>query len=586
MMKEFQFKTRRKNTTAITRGINTFLCVSILLTYYQVFHFDFIAYDTLVYVTNNTIVQAGISINNIRWALNSSFFSNWHPLTWISYMIDMELWGLNPVGFHATNLLLHTCNSLLLFKILQKTTNKLWESGFVAGLFALHPMHIESVAWIAERKDVLSAFFFFLAILSYIKYVKNQTLFTYTLTLVSFFLAIMSKSMVVTFPAVLLLLDYWPLRRFKPNSPSNRHCTDSKKTEKNHYQSIILEKIPFFILAAIGSQLTLLAQHNNLTPLEGLPLTTRLASALTSYPAYIEKTFWPVKLGILYPHHGMPNLLQLLGAILILLTITFFFIQWRHARPWLIVGWLWFLGTLLPVIGIIHVGHHFIADRYTYIPHVGVFIIIAWGISEICKTLFPKHNIFVIIACCLLIASSAQSWQQLKYWENDQTLWTRTLEITHNNYIAENNLGTALLNNNFPDKAQQHFQRAIIINKYYAEAYSNLAFAQARQGQFDKSINNYQLAISINPDVFLDQYRIAEVYLKSNMPQKAITYFKNALTLRPHSINTAIHIGDLLYENGQIHSALEIYKSIAQREPANTGIQQKILSIERTKDQR
>ncbi|MBU0664940.1 MAG: tetratricopeptide repeat protein [Proteobacteria bacterium] len=562
-------------------GIATFLIVSILIAYYQIFHFGFIAYDTAAYVTENTKVHAGITLDNVKWAFTTNFFANWHPLTWLSYMLDMELWGLNPTGFHVTNLFFHICNSLLLFGILQKLTSKTWESAFVAGLFALHPMHIESVAWVAERKDMLSTFFFLLAIASYVNYLQRQNLLRYGVILLTFFLGLMSKGMVVTLPAVLLLLDYWPLRRY---GFSQQHDHLGKKPViivNDSHLSIILEKIPIVILAAFGAGMTILTQQGNLIPLERLPFSTRLATAFTGYLAYIEKTFWPINLAALYPLPGMPPLSETMLAVLVLLIISLLALQWRHSRPWFIIGWLWFLGTLVPVLGLIHVGHQFIADRYTYIPHIGFFIILAWGLSELSNMVFTRNKIFTAVAFTLLMASGIQTWHQLHYWKNDRTLWTRAVEITHDNYIAENNLGSALLQDNLPDEAKKHFICAIQINSRFDTAYFNLGSALANEGKLNEAIQNYQMALSLNPNLFLSQYQIARAYRQNKMSKEAITHFQNALILNPKLGDAYVQLGELYIENKQTNEALEIYKSLKKINPQDKEIPKKISALEK-----
>lgn len=561
-------------------GIASLLVLLILIVYYQVFSFDFLLYDTSVYVTENTRVHAGITIDNIKWAFTTSFFSNWHPLTWLSYMLDMELWGLNPAGFHATNLFFHICNSLLLFGLLQKMTGMTWKSSLVAGLFALHPQHIESVAWIAERKDVLSTFFFLLSIASYIKYVQRQTLLRYSVLLLTFFLGLMSKAMIVTLPAILLLLDYWPLRRYK--FAQWQALDEERPLSINNASllSIVLEKIPLFLLAAFGAWMTIIAQQNHLTTLEGLPFSTRIATSFTAYLAYIEKTLWPVNLAVLYPHPGMPPLSKTLVAALVLLVISFLAVQWRQSRPWFIVGWLWFLGTLVPVIGLIHVGFQFIADRYTYIPHIGFFIIVSWAVSEISGKLFSQRRAFAAIAGVLSLATGIQTWHQLHYWQSDRTLWTRALEITQNNYLAENNLGTALLGENSSDEAEKHFIRAIKINGQYPEAYYNLGIVLDQKGKFKEAINNYQIALSINPYSFLSQYRLAIAYKTSNMPKEAIAHLQNALVLKPKFVDAHIELGELFIKNNQMNEALAVYKNLQTITPNNKDIPKKITELE------
>ena len=563
----------RFNTNSSTMRLrlllSALLLIATLAIYIQVLGYAFITYDTLVYVTDNTRVHAGITSDNIKWAFATSFFSNWHPLTWLSYMLDIEIWGLSPTGFHATNLILHLCNSLLLFFLLQRITATTWRSWLVAGLFALHPMHVESVAWIAERKDVLSAFFFLLTILCYIKYLERQTRLRYSSVLLSFLLALMSKAMVVSLPAILLLLDYWPLRRF-----DRRLIPEAQKTPPIHIEdtskySAILEKIPLFLLAAFDSWMTIIAQHSNLTTLESLPLTIRIANAFTAYLSYIEKTLWPANLAVFYPYpHQLPLVLTI-ASIFVLTTITILAITWRQSRPWFIAGWFWFLGALVPVIGLIQMGQQFIADRYTYLPHIGFFIIVSWGLHELLKQSGKWRWIYPVTVCLILCAAGIQTWKQLRYWEDDYTLWARALDVTENNHIAENNMGSILLDRGKSQGAKEHFLRAIEISPNYADGQSNIAMVLANEGKLDESIQHYLKAIELSPYAFLSHYRLALVLRKNDMPAETITYLQNAITLKPQFVDAYIQLGELYTATNQLYKALETYTKLIDITPNN-----------------
>jgi protein O-mannosyl-transferase len=565
----------------IQAGICFILIIAILIAYYQVFGFGFLVYDTWNYVTNNPRVYTGITLDNIKWAFTTNYFTNWHPLTWLSYMLDMELWGLNPKGFHTTNLFFHICNSLLLFGLLQTMTTKTWTSAFVAGLFALHPLHIESVAWIAERKDVLCTFFFLLSILSYIKYVRRQNLLRYSVLLLTFFLGLMSKAMVVTLPAVLFLLDYWPLGRYRFALQRNDFKNRPLIISNDSIFSIILEKIPLFLLAAFGSWMTIIAQQSNIVPLETLSLSARIATAFNAYLTYIEKTLWPVNLSVLYPHPGMPALLQTLFSATILLILCFMAWRWRQIRPWFFVGWLWFLGTFIPVIGFIYVGNEFIADRYTYIPHIGFFIIVGWTLLEFAGKAPQQHRTLTFLALSLMIAAGTQTWVQLHYWQNDRVLWTRAIEVTPNNYLAENFLGKEFLNHDDLGKAKKHFLRSIDVNSQYADAYCNLGYVYEREGDLKEAITNYQKAAAINPFFIISHYRLAIIYTTKQRHNEAISHLQNVLALEPKFIDARIRLIDLLIETKNMTEAAAVYDYFLKFPPLDNATRNKIMELGR-----
>lgn len=370
--------------------ISLLLILSTYLVYQQTLGHPFIEYDTSEYIANNRYVRAGLTIEGVKWAFFSSYFANWHPITWLSHMLDVEFYGLSAGLHHLTNLLLHISNSLLLFFFLIKSTKKPLASWLVAGIFALHPLHVESVAWIAERKDVLSCFFGLLSLTSYAHYTKTKNRWPYFMALLFFALGLMAKPMLVTLPALFIVLDYWPLNRLlDATSPSCRFQVIFRKIFL-----LFLEKIPFFVLAVISCTITLQVQNieHNIPSLTSLPLDMRFADATTSYVKYIIKAFWPLHLAILYPaqHHTETwNLLLSLIGLTGISTTAFLF---RYSRPWLLTGWLWYIGTLLPVIGFIPIGEHDIADRYTYIPLIGLAIMFAYSIDDKVSSAKQKNN--------------------------------------------------------------------------------------------------------------------------------------------------------------------------------------------------
>jgi len=541
--------------------LSILLLILVVSIYIKALGYDFITFDTLVYVTENARVQGGITLDNLKWSFVTSFFSNWHPLTWISYMLDMELWGLNPVGFHATNIFLHACNSLLLFLTLKRMTSATFRSWFVACLFALHPMHVESVAWIAERKDVLSTFFFLLTVISYLSYIQRQTLSRYSLVLISFVMALMSKGMVVTLPAVLLLLDFWPLCRFDFENSTTRKREFVFNFEAATKHSILFEKIPLFLLSVFGAWMTIIAQQSNLTPIEDISLTERVSTAFVAYTAYLEKTILPINLSPLYPYSGPPSIYATTSAMLIFFSLTFTAILKRYHFPWFFVGWFWFSGCLIPVIGIVHVGHHFIADRYTYIPHIGLFIMFSWGFHYVINRLLRKQHLFPVFCFFIITIFGIITFKQLNYWKNDKTLWSRALKVTKNNYFAENNFGNALFLENM-QLAKSYFIRSIAINDKYADAHSNLGLVLFQEGNLEEAIVHFKKAISLEPYSYLSHFRLALAYRKFNKLNEAIIHFQNAINIQPTFINAYYQLAEVLVENKRYEDALNIYSYI------------------------
>ncbi|MFX0137250.1 MAG: hypothetical protein ACFFDN_26670 [Candidatus Hodarchaeota archaeon] len=465
------------------------LIIGIVVVYIKVQNFDFVGYDDELYVTKNIHVQKGISLEGVKWAFTTFHAANWHPLTWLSHMLDCELYGLNPAGHHWTNVTFHIANTLLLFIILFKMTGALFRSAFVAVLFALHPLHVESVAWIAERKDVLSTFFGLLSITAYYRYVKKSSVNYYILLIVLLSIGLMAKPMLVTIPFVLLLLDFWPLKRFQLKH--DFHLKPEKKYSdaiRRNYQ-IILEKIPLFIPVVILCVVTFIAQKSEgaIKPIELLPLKYRIANAIVSYVSYVLKAIWPHNLAVYYPHPGnsLPSW-QVVGSALLIVAACYGAIRMAKKYPFIPVGLFWYLGTLVPVIGLVQVGNQAMADRYTYIPLIGIFIIVSWGVSDFFKKrlrdqkskvgdqrseissgvlgLFKERRIQKIFlgisAVILLIALSFESFFQLNIWKNGITLFENAVSVTQNNYQAENNLGTAFGSKDL-DKSLFHYKKSV-----------------------------------------------------------------------------------------------------------------------------
>jgi len=511
--------------------IYLFLTIATFIVFWQVTNCDFNNYDDPDYVTENNQVQNGMTLEGIRWAFTTGHTGNWHPLTWISHMLDVQLFGLKPRWLHITNLLFHIANTLLLFYVLHRMTKARWESAFVAALFALHPLHVESVAWVAERKDVLSAFFWMLTLGAYCSYVERPKLQRYLIVVLFFVLGLMAKPMLVTLPFVLLLLDYWPLQRFQQKKSDHESRTvvnkpmfrdkQKGKLKKKHtvrqevkaekpaesknqwvlIRPLLWEKIPFFALTILSSIVTYNVQQigGNVSSFDAILLSTRIANVFVSYVTYIGMTIWPNGLAVLYPFPYSLPAWQVFGAVLLLIAVTVTVI-WKAGRfPYLAMGWLWYAGTLVPVIGFVQVGLQTRADRYTYLPLIGLFIMATWGISEISKKWRYRKEALFASSTVILICLCIVTWTQVGYWQNNITLLEHALKVTDNNDIAYFGRGNAYLKLGDYRQAIGAYDKAIEINPKYTDVYVNRGLAYANLGDYRQAIGDYDKAIEQNP---------------------------------------------------------------------------------------
>jgi tetratricopeptide (TPR) repeat protein len=496
--------TRPARKRFLTIGISLGLFLTTLLVYAPVYRFGFVNFDDPDYVTNNSHVRNGLTADNVVWAVTSTDAANWFPVTRLSHLLDVEIFGLRPGGHHFTNAFLHALATVFLFAFLLAATGAAWPSAFVAILFAVHPLHVESVAWIAERKDVLSAFFWFLALWSYVRR-------HYWLTLMAFCLGLMSKPMVVTLPFVLFLLDKWPLRQ--------------------SLRSALRLKIPLLALSAASATAVYLVQRSSgaVREVGQFPLGLRVENAVVSYAVYIVKMFWPARLAVFYPYpHSFPVWEIALSALL-LAGISMFVLRERRSRPYLAVGWLWYLGTLVPVIGLIQVGAQARADRYTYLPMVGLSIMLAWGLREVLK---GKVVISAAIAACLACAVLCEA--QIQYWRDSETLFRHALDVTSGNYLAHHNLGVALADEGRFAEAIKQYQAALQIEPNAANVQTDYGNALARSGRIPEAIAHYQAALRAFPDSPITHSDLANALAANpgTMPQ-AIPEYQTALRLKP-----------------------------------------------------
>jgi Tfp pilus assembly protein PilF len=498
--------------------------------------FEFIRIDDPDYVSANPHVTSGLSPENLSWAVTSFDANNWHPLTWLSLQFDAQLFGLDPRAFHVVNMLLHAVNSVLLFLLLRRMTGAEWPSAFVAALFALHPAHVESVAWISERKDVLSGLFWMLTTIAYVRYAESPGAGRYVLVLILFALGLMAKPMLVTLPATLLLLDYWPLRR-------------------SGLGRLVLEKLPLFALVAATIPLTMMAQTKMAKSLQMFPLYVRVENALVAYAQYIVMLFWPVDLAIFYPHPGdaIP-LWQPVAAGVLLLAVSVVAIWQRRRRPYLLVGWLWFLGTLVPVIGLMQVGMQARADRYTYIPYIGLFIIIVWIATELAS---DRTRWIAAAAALTLIAYGVLSFIQIRYWRDTETLWRHDLAVTPDNGVAHEGLGLELLQAGKFEEARDHLRESIRLGRHSTRTHGNLAVALQKLGDLDGAAAQYHLALLIDPDSVPAHLGLAEVREAQHRYEDARDQLRAALAIEPNSYTIHRDLALVLNRLGQTREALE-----------------------------
>jgi len=576
------------------------LLVVTAAAYWQSPSSDFINYDDPAYVTENDPVQAGLTADSITWAFTTVHVGNWHPVTWLSHMLDCQIFGLNPAGHHFTSLFFHIANTLLLFLLLLRMTGALWQSAFVAALFALHPLHVESVAWIAERKDVLSTFFLLLTIGAYVRHVEKPGMPRYGCILLLFLLGLMAKPMLVTLPFLLLLLDFWPLNRFwiparsgansAPAGPPAKPVQERSRSARRRtgvsprieeppphgfpswptIRHLLWEKIPLFILSAVFSALTLLNQQREgfVSSLQALPLDFRIANSLLSYVRYIGKMFWPDNLAVFYPHAKILSLWQVIGAALVLIVMTAAVARIAKRFPYLIVGWLWYLGLLVPVIGLVSVGSQALADRYTYVPLVGLFIMIAWGVPELVKKWRARHAVLAVAAAIVLSILTAVTWTQLSHWRNSATLFRHTIAVTSDNSIAQDLMGSALRHAGDAEGALVHFAEAIRINPYNAEAHNHLGNILADRGELGEAVAHYAEAVRINPHDEIFHNNLGNALYAQGKVDEAIGHLRAALRIKPGFAEARYNLGSILGSQGKHAEAVAHFREAIRVKPA------------------
>ena len=606
----------RTDNTRKAAAVCALLLLAVALVFGQTVGHEFINYDDDQYVYENPQVTGGLTARAVAWAITAGHASNWHPLTWLSHMLDVQLFGLNAGGHHLTNVLLHAAVAILLFLVLWRMTGALWRSAFVAAVFAVHPLRVESVAWVAERKDVLSGLFFMLTLWAYVGYARRPfSLGRYLMVTVLFGLGLMAKPMLVTLPLVLLLLDYWPLgrmglpaaaggsfalsdrelkgtqegqavqkrsdaRRAKPeervvygNTSSDEGCSATQQMSVfQQPRRVVIEKLPLLALTAASCVATFFAQGRAVIPIDAIPISSRIANALVSYVAYIGKFFYPVGLAIFYPHPGVGLPIgEVVGSTLALAGITTAVLIWRRRFPYLLVGWFWYVGMLVPVIGLVQVGEHSMADRYTYLPQIGLCLSVTWGIAQL--TAPWRHRRWVCGAASLLavLVLMGLAWRQTSHWRDNETLWTHVLASTANNYRAHNNLGVVMAERGAIDEAIAHYRKALEIRPSSAEALNNLGVALAGRGEVDEAIADYQKALRIEPDDAKTHNNLGIALANRGRMDEAIAHYRKALEIKPDSAKAHFNLGLALDRQGKTADAVIQWRESVRLQPDHTN---------------
>ena len=554
------------------------LALAVIILFGRSYDFGCLGFDDGEYFSANDQVQAGLTWKGVRWAMLTGHASNWHPVTWLSLMLDVELWGHGPAGPHVTNVILHAVNAVLLFLLLRRLTSRrgepdarvsvaradtTWASFFVAAIFAMHPLRVESVVWVSERKDVLSGLFFMLTLWAYAAYAKaggshsKSRIANYILSLILFALGLMSKPMLVTVPFLLLLLDYWPLRRTGPRS----------QISSATIRFLVLEKTPFLIMSAVSCWVTVWSQGQALKPTTVLPLGLRLGNAVVAYVEYAFQLFWPVNLAVFYPYQFNTPVWAFAAAGTLLLCTTGLVFWAARQRPYLVTGWLWYLGMLVPVIGLVQVGGQAHADRYTYLPQIGLLIALIWLIEDRLQSWRAPRLVFGIVSLGVGAALFVCTWRQVLYWQDDQSLWEHAIACTTGNYTAENNLGYVLAAQGRNAEAIGHYQKALKYFPEYPEAESNLGTALLNQGRFGEAIQCFLAALKVDPRFAEPYNNLGIIYASQGRSAEAVEQYQKAIQLNPGRAEVHNNLGNVLMTQGRMNEAARQFEMALSIKP-------------------
>jgi len=539
-------------------AITAALAIVTFAIYAQVMGHQFITLDDPTYIQENPMVNRGVTLAGLAWAFSTFHATNWHPLTWISHMIDCQLFGTNAGRHLLVNALIHVANTLLVFWFLLRTTHARWPSALVAALFALHPLHVESVAWASERKDTLSTFFGLLSLIAYVRYAEAPSSGRYAWTAITLALGLLAKPMLVTWPFVMLLLDYWPLRRLADPMAKEHPRRGSHREAATGIASLVREKLPLFAIVVASAVITFVAQSHGraVRTFADAPIALRLSNVLVSYAKYLLLTFWPNDLAVYYPFAGIPAW-QIIGAAFLLIGITAFCFSQRKIRPYLIVGWLWFLGTLVPVIGLVQVGGQIMADRYFYIPSIGLFIPLVFGLADVAKRWRVAPSLGAAIAGVVLLALAALTNAQIQRWRDSFTLFEHTLAVTPPNLRIEHNLGMAMGISGRYDEAATHFAKTLQIDPNFYDGLVAMGVTRAHQGQVPEAIEYFQAAIRSQPDAPKAHVQLAHALWTQNRDEAALEEMRHASQFAPNDTNIRADVGLALALMGRIPEAIE-----------------------------
>ena len=539
------------------------LIVSSFMAFSPIEANDFINFDDNGYITENVQVQQGINLQTIKWALTTTYFSYWHPLTWLSHMLDWRLFGADASRHHLVNLILHIGSVIFLFLFLNKTTNHIWPAAFAAALFSLHPLRVESVAWASERKDVLNLFFTVLCFYAYAFYVNEKKIARYVLCLLIFVLAVMSKPMAVTLPFVLLLLDYWPLHRWR------KQCHENTKNGFSSAIQLIVEKIPFFCVSFAASAAAVWAQskEGTVASLDYVPLMIRVPNAVVAYASYLGKLFWPVNLAVFYPYEPLLPLWKILFSAAVILCITLMFMTYIKTKPFLFVGWFIYLGTLVPVIGLVQVGSQAMADRYTYLPSVGMAFVLAWGIPSIIESERMRKGVLAPVAVIFLLLMMSLTWQQCHYWKNSVTLFSHALSVTQNNALANNQLGLAFYEQGRDNEALYHFDQTIRLQPDQDSAYNNRGAIYLKYGRTEQALQDFNKTLAVNPHYVKAYNNRANLYIQKRQYRLAMEDFNKAIRLQPDYVLAYFNRGLLSARLGDYQNAVHDFDRVTMLNP-------------------
>jgi len=554
---------RGSQKPSLTIWISLALFFAVALAFSPILNNDFVNYDDGDYVTANPHVRQGMSLDTVVWAFGASSASNWHPLTWLSHALDCEFYDLKPWGHHLTSVLLHAANAALVFLLLQGLTGAVWRSAAAAALFGIHPAHVESVAWVSERKDVLSTFFLLLTLLAYLQYVRtlgppdSRRKFWFRLTLALFVMGLMSKPMLVTLPFLLLLLDYWPLARVsRPLGDVGAPAT----AEQSTWRQLVVEKTPFFLAAAISCVVTYIVQNQGgaMRSMADLPLSARIANALVAYSRYLAELFFPARLSVYYPYpaNGHWPGWQVALAALSLGFVSLPAIAVRRKRPYLTIGWLWFLGTLVPVIGLVQVGVQSMADRYTYIPSIGAFLALVWGVAELLGEGRRYRPFAWALAAVVSVICLPLTWRQIGYWKNGETLFRRALVVTGENCLPRYLLGDALFKQGRLEQAGEEFKKSINLRPNFADPHNDLGMIYSRENRHAEAVNQFETAIQAQAGYAPAHYNLGLEFMTAGRLDDALRQFEEAVRLKPDDADSHKNLGVALATKGRIDQAM------------------------------